>query len=168
MPTRHGGEPGPGEAGRIAPSHPSKTLRAVIPRVPDMSEQTIFPTLRYSDAPAAIEWLGRAFGFEPRMVVDGEGGTVAHAELTYNGAMIMLGSVRPPVAGEYSAVAPPAGSGSMYVVVADIDAHHERAATAGAEVVRALQDTDYGAREYSARDLEGNIWSFGTYQPWAS
>jgi uncharacterized glyoxalase superfamily protein PhnB len=133
-----------------------------------MSEQTIFPTLRYTDAPAAIEWLGRAFGFEPRMVVDSEAGTVAHAELTYRGAMIMLGSVRPPVAGEYSAVAPPAGSGSMYVVVDDIDAHHERAAAAGAEIVRALQDTDYGAREYSARDLEGNVWSFGTYRPWAT
>jgi uncharacterized glyoxalase superfamily protein PhnB len=56
----------------------------------------------------------------------------------------------------------------MYVVVEDIDAHHDRAAAAGAEVVRALQDTDYGSREYSARDLEGNVWSFGTYQPWAS
>jgi uncharacterized glyoxalase superfamily protein PhnB len=133
-----------------------------------MSEQTIFPTLRYADAPAAIEWLGRAFGFEPRMVVDGEPGTVAHAELTYNGAMIMLGSVRPPVEGEWSAVAPPAGSGSMYVVVEDIDDHHDRATAAGAEIVRALQDTEYGSREYSARDLEGNVWSFGTYQPWAT
>ena len=133
-----------------------------------MSEQTIFPTLRYQDAPAAIEWLGRAFGFEPRMVVDGDGGAVAHAELTYGRAMIMLGSVRPPAEGEWSAVAPPAGRGSMYVVVEDIDAHHDRAAAAGAEVVRALQDTGYGSREYSARDLEGNVWSFGTYQPWAS
>ncbi len=92
-----------------------------------MSEQTIFPTLRYQDAPAAIEWLGRAFGFEPRMVVDGDVGVVAHAELTYGQAMIMLGSIRPPVEGEWSAVAPPAGSGSMYVVVDDIvDAHHGR------------------------------------------
>ena len=56
----------------------------------------------------------------------------------------------------------------MYVVVEDIDAHHERATAAGAELVRALQDTDYGSREYSARDVEGNVWSFGTYQPWAS
>jgi uncharacterized glyoxalase superfamily protein PhnB len=133
-----------------------------------MSEQTIFPTLRYQDAPAAIEWLGRAFGFEPRMVVDADGGMVAHAELTYGHAMIMLGSIRPPVEGEWSAVAPPPGSGSMYVVVDDIDAHHDRATSAGAEVVRALQDTDYGSREYSARDVEGNVWSFGTYQPWAT
>jgi uncharacterized glyoxalase superfamily protein PhnB len=133
-----------------------------------MSEQTIFPTLRYRDAPAAIDWLGRAFGFEPRMVVDGPEGTVAHAELTYDGAMIMLGTARPPEADAYSKAAPPPGSSSMYVVIADPDAHHERAVAAGADVVRAPQDTDYGAREYTARDLEGNVWSFGTYQPWAS
>ena len=133
-----------------------------------MSHQTIFPTLRYQDAPAAIDWLGRAFGFEPRMVVDGEGGIVAHAELTVGEAMIMLGSIRPPVPGEYSAIAPPPGTGAMYVVVDAFDAHHDRAVAAGAEVVNPLQDTDYGSREYSARDPEGNVWSFGTYQPWAS
>ncbi len=133
-----------------------------------MSQQTIFPTLRYEDAPAAIAWLGQAFGFEARMVVDGEPGMVAHAELTYGDAMIMLGSVRAPVPGEYSAAAPPAGTGAMYVVVEEIDAHHDRATAAGAETVRALQDTDYGSREYSVRDPEGNVWSFGTYRPGSS
>ena len=133
-----------------------------------MSDQTIFPTLRYRDAPAAIEWLGRAFGFEPRMVVDGAPGTVAHAELTYGNAMIMLGTARPPESDTYSAAAPPPGSGSLYLVIKDPDAHHDRAAAAGADIVRPPADTDYGAREYSARDLEGNVWSFGTYQPWAA
>ena len=133
-----------------------------------MSDQTIFPALRYRDAPAAIEWLGRAFGFEARMVVDGAPGTVAHAELACGRAMIMLGSMRPPDADEYSAAAPPPGGTTLYVVVEDPDAHHERARAAGAEIVRALNDTDYGSREYAARDPEGNVWSFGTYQPWAS
>jgi uncharacterized glyoxalase superfamily protein PhnB len=133
-----------------------------------MSDQTIFPALRYSDAPAAIEWLGRAFGFEPRMVVDGPNDTVAHAELAYDGAVIMLGTARPPEADDYSAAAPPPGSSALYLAVADPDAHHERAVAAGAEIVRALQDTDYGSREYSARDPEGNVWSFGTYRPGAS
>lgn len=45
------------------------------------------------------------------------------------------------------------------------DAHHDRAKAAGARIVRELQDTDYGSREYSARDFEGNLWSFGTYDP---
>jgi uncharacterized glyoxalase superfamily protein PhnB len=130
-----------------------------------MSDQTIFPALRYRDAPAAIEWLGRAFGFEPRMVVDGPDGTVAHAELALGGATIMVGTARPPDADEYSAAAPPPGGTALYLVVEDPDAHHERARAAGAELVRALQDTDYGSREYSVRDPEGNVWSFGTYRP---
>jgi uncharacterized glyoxalase superfamily protein PhnB len=128
-----------------------------------MSDQTIFPAYRYRDARAAIDWLGRAFGFEPRMVVDGPNGAVAHAELVHGGAMIMLGSVR-----DGDGYAPPPGGAAAYVVVDDPDAHHERARAAGAEIVRELTDTDYGSREYSARDPEGNHWSFGTYQPWAS
>jgi uncharacterized glyoxalase superfamily protein PhnB len=133
-----------------------------------MSDQTIFPALRYRDAPAAIEWLGRAFGFEPRMVVDGADGTVAHAELDSGGATIMLGTARPPDGDEYSAAAPPPGGSALYVVVEDPDAHHERARAAGAEIVRELQDTEYGSREYSVRDPEGNVWSFGTYRPGSS
>ena len=133
-----------------------------------MSDQTIFPALRYRDAAAAIEWLGRAFGFEARMVVDGPDGTVAHAELAYDGALIMLGSARPKDSDDYSAAAPPPGGTALYVVVDDPDAHHARAREAGAEVVRALEDTDYGSREYSVRDPEGNVWSFGTYRPGAS
>jgi uncharacterized glyoxalase superfamily protein PhnB len=133
-----------------------------------MSHQTIFPALRYRDATAAIDWLGRAFGFEPRMVVDGGEGIVAHAELVLGEAMIMLGSARPADAGEYDKVAPPPGSASMYVVVPDPDARHERAHAAGAETVREPQDTEYGSREFTVRDLEGNVWSFGTYQPWAA
>jgi uncharacterized glyoxalase superfamily protein PhnB len=144
-------------------SHPSKTPAAGGRMVAAMTEQTIFPALRYRDPRAAIDWLGRAFGFEPRMVVDGAGGAVAHAELTLGRAMIMLGGVR-----DGDGYAPPPGGGAAYIVIEDPDAHHERARAAGAEIVRELTDTDYGAREYSARDPEGNHWSFGTYQPWAS
>jgi uncharacterized glyoxalase superfamily protein PhnB len=129
--------------------------------------QTIFPALHFRDAHAAIEWLVRAFGFERRMVVDGEDGAVAHAELVLGDSMIMLGSVRPPDAGGYGAVAPPPGTASLYVVVADPDAAYARAVEAGAEIVTGLENTDYGSRGFTARDPEGNVWSFGTYQPWA-
>jgi uncharacterized glyoxalase superfamily protein PhnB len=131
-----------------------------------MSEQTVFPALHYADAPGAIEWLGRAFGFE-RHVVYEEGGVVHHAELKVPGGMIMLSSVRSH-GGGYDGVAPPPGTGSTYVVVEDTDAHHARAKDAGAEIVMDLHDTDYGSRDYTARDPEGNVWSFGTYQPWAA
>ena len=131
-----------------------------------MSEQTVFPALRYTDAKAAIDWLGRAFGFEVHVSYD-EGEVVHHAELKVPGGMIMLGSVRGDST-EYQAVAPPPGSASMYVVVEDTDAHHARAKDAGAEIVMELHDTDYGSRDYTARDPEGNVWSFGTYQPWSA
>lgn len=52
-----------------------------------------------------------------------------------------------------------------HVVVADPDAHHQRAKAAGAQIIKELEDQDYGSRDYSARDLEGNLWSFGTYDP---
>ena len=55
----------------------------------------------------------------------------------------------------------------MYVVVEDPDTMHERAKAAGAEISREIEDTDYGSREFSARDPEGNAWSFGTYDPFA-
>ena len=47
----------------------------------------------------------------------------------------------------------------------DVDAHHERAVAAGAEVVMELTDQEYGSREYAIRDPGGNVWTFGTYRP---
>ena len=60
-----------------------------------------------------------------------------------------------------------AGHATMYVVVEDADAHHERARAAGAEITSELRDTDYGSRDYAAKDPEGNTWYFGTYRPLA-
>ena len=28
-----------------------------------------------------------------------------------------------------------------------------------------LTDQEYGSRDFAARDLEGNQWNFGTYEP---
>jgi uncharacterized glyoxalase superfamily protein PhnB len=122
-----------------------------------MSEHpNIFPALRYRDGNAALDWLKRGFGFEEKAVYRGDDGTIHHAELRLGAGLIMFG--------EHRDVPPP----SIYVVVADPDAHHARAAAAGAEIVRALEDMEYGSREYSARDLEGNLWSFGTYDPYTT
>ena len=129
----------------------------------------IVPTLHYRDAGAAIEWLCKAFGFAKKMVVPGEGGRVAHAELTFGNSMIMLGDAET----EYSNLVAAPAKGSpvsqgLYVVVADADAHHERAKAAGAEIVLDLTTKDYGGRDYTCRDPEGHLWTFGTYDPWAS
>jgi uncharacterized glyoxalase superfamily protein PhnB len=120
----------------------------------------VIPTLRYKDAMGAIDFLERAFGFERKAVYD-EGGTVQHAELTHGRGMVMLGTAGvgdPQFETRHS---------SVYVVVPDPDGLHEQAKAAGAEITRELQDTDYGSREFSARDPEGNVWSFGTYDPFA-
>ena len=122
----------------------------------------IFPGFRYQRAKEVMAWLEQAFGFEPHFVVDGPGDSIAHAQLKFGPGLIMLGS----------AVTDPdpqnpwdQAKWGVYVYVADIEAQYERARSAGAEIVRELQDTEYGSREFSARDPEGNLWSFGTYQP---
>jgi uncharacterized glyoxalase superfamily protein PhnB len=121
---------------------------------------TFYPSLRYEDAPAASEWLQRAFGFEEAMVVEEGKGVIAHAQLRYGDGLIMLGTERDDGWG------PHAGQSWVYVAVeGDVDEHYERARAAGAEVLREPTDQDYGSRDYSVRDPEGNIWSFGTYRP---
>ena len=125
----------------------------------------VIPTLHYADAHAAIDFLERAFGFTRRAVYDGPDGTVAHAELTFgNDGLVMLGSAREPE-GPWPARV---GAGATYVVVADPDAHHDRAVAAGAQVVMTLTDQEYGSREYAVSDPEANLWSFGTYRPGTS
>ena len=122
--------------------------------------QTNYPVIRYQDARAAIEFLGRAFGFTEHFMVAGPGDSVAHAQLRYAGNLIMVGSKADDSPGTFAA-----GPAWTYLVVQDADNHHRRAVAAGAEIVMELQDQDYGSREYTARDPEGNLWSFGTYQP---
>ena len=122
--------------------------------------QTLFPVLIYDDAQRAIDFLERAFGFE-RHEVHAENGTVGHAELRLGSEFVMLSSAG---AGD-EAFSQGAGRASLYLAVDDPDAHHARATGAGAELVRDLKDEDYGSRGYTARDPEGNLWSFGTYRP---
>jgi uncharacterized glyoxalase superfamily protein PhnB len=130
---------------------------------------SIVPTMRYEDAPRMIAWLCRAFGFEEHLVVpDGSGG-IAHAQLTLGNGMIMLGSARDDEFGKLVKTARAAGAvtQSAYVIVPGIDAHYARAKAAGAEIVRDIEDQDHGGRAYSARDPEGQLWNFGSYDPWA-
>jgi uncharacterized glyoxalase superfamily protein PhnB len=124
------------------------------------SSQTLYPLMRFTDAPAAMEFLEAAFGFTRRAVVENPDGTIAHAELSLGPSTLMLGSDRDdPRLGRR------AGQGRIYVAVDDPDAHCAQAREAGAEILDDPFDTDYGSRDYAARDLEGNQWHFGTYRP---
>ncbi|WP_086819377.1 VOC family protein [Allokutzneria sp. NRRL B-24872] len=119
-----------------------------------MTTQSVFPSLRYRDAAAAIPWLVSAFGLTERAVYADSDGVVRHAELGWQDNIIMIGT------SERST-----GAAWLYLTVADPDAHFAKAVAAGARVERDLADTDHGSREYTARDQEGNLWSFGTYLP---
>jgi uncharacterized glyoxalase superfamily protein PhnB len=129
----------------------------------------IIPSMRYRNAPAAIEWLCKAFGFEKHLAVpDGNGG-IAHAQLTFGNGMIMVSSVDGGVFGKLMKMPEEIGgceTQSAYVIVGDCDAHYARAKAGGATILREIQDEDYGGRGYTCRDLEGHIWSFGSYDPW--
>lgn len=128
---------------------------------------SIYPFLTYDDAPAAVEWLCRAFGLREVMVVPGDDGGISHAELACDGGMVMLGSSSKNTLGMKSPRALGAVNQGIYIAIADADAHYARAKAAGAEMVQDLKNEDYGSRGYTCRDPEGHLWSFGTYAPGA-
>ncbi|MBN0044119.1 VOC family protein [Streptomyces actuosus] len=123
----------------------------------------ISPTLLYTDAKAAVRQLTQAFGFTELMVLEAEDGSVTHAELAQGDGVVMLGSKGR--GGVFDTAMKDAGTAGVYVVVDDVDAHHRRAVEHGAEILMPPTDQDYGSRDYMARDVEGNVWSFGTYVP---
>ncbi|AOW12747.1 hypothetical protein LPB72_17230 [Hydrogenophaga crassostreae] len=124
----------------------------------------IHPCLTYANAPEAIGWLCRAFGFVRCLVVPGDNGTIRHSELRLGTGVVMVSSPRP-------GRAPPSTSGAncatLSVYVADPDKHLAVATAAGAKITQPLCDEAYGARGYSACDLEGHNWYFGNYRPGA-
>jgi uncharacterized glyoxalase superfamily protein PhnB len=140
-----------------------------MPSNPQNTVSTVIPAMRYRDANAAIEWLCKAFGFEKHLVIPGENGTVAHAQLTFGNGMIMLSSDRDSEFGRLMVHPDETGGAETqcaYVIVAQIDAHYLKANAAGAEILIAIADHDYGGRVYTCRDPEGHIWNFGSYDPW--
>jgi uncharacterized glyoxalase superfamily protein PhnB len=133
--------------------------------------QRIVPFIGYEDAPAAIEWLGRAFGFvENSSERYEEDGVIAHAELDLEGATIYLstptGYASPRSVRSESDLARRAYDNAWvidgyFVEVKDVEAHHGRAVAAGATILRELQEPGIGYRIYSAEDPEGHRWMFG-------
>jgi len=121
--------------------------------------QTIFPMLDYEDAPSAIDFLIRAFGFVEQNRMEGDDGTIGHAELSLEGQVVMLASVWRD--GGFSTPRELGGNHSqLFCVVSDVDAHCSKAREAGAIVIGEPQDQDYGYRTYRATDPEGHRWYF--------
>jgi uncharacterized glyoxalase superfamily protein PhnB len=118
--------------------------------------QTVFPCITFRDAHASIDWLERVLGAERAAVHEDGDGRVAHAELRIGESIVMAGDER---AGSR---ATPAGVSVIYVVVPDADAAYERARSAGADATEPV-DQDYGSRDLTVTDPDGNRWSLGTY-----
>ncbi|MEP6797947.1 MAG: MerR family transcriptional regulator [Lapillicoccus sp.] len=117
--------------------------------------------LVYDDIEAAHDHLVTVFGFGPGRLTRDEDGRVVHGELHVGDGVVWMHPASPA----YGLASPRTLGGSshcMAVFVDDVDAHHERAVAAGAEITAAPRDMDYGVREYGARDLEGGLWSFMT------
>ncbi len=127
----------------------------------------IYPTLRYHDAAAMIDWLQQAFGFTLHARY-GEGDVVDHAQLALGSSMIMIGSARDDGFCKLVGSPGPGGGKAIYIAVDDADAAYARARAAGAKIEEEPVDRDYGSREFICRDPEGNVWAFGTYWPKAS
>jgi uncharacterized glyoxalase superfamily protein PhnB len=140
-----------------------------MPAIAKQTRATVIPSLRYRNAPAAIDWLCQVFGFEKQLVVANPDGTIAHAQLSFGNGMIMLGSVADTEFGRLMKQPDEIGGAetqSSYVIVSDADLVYARAKAANAEIVREIKDEDYGGRLFTCRDLEGHLWSIGTYDPW--
>jgi uncharacterized glyoxalase superfamily protein PhnB len=142
-----------------------------MPPLAKNTKATIIPVLRYRDAPVAIEWLCNAFGFERHLVVANNDGGITHAQLTFGNGMIMLASVSKTKTTFDNLMKQPdelggAQTQTTYVVVLDVDAMYAHAKAAGAKITTEIKDEHYGGRDFSCYDLEGHLWSFGSYDPW--
>ncbi len=129
-----------------------------------VSNVTMYPILGYRDPGAAIDWLCRVFSFEPLEVMRNDDGSYAHVELRLGTGVIMPTAVEKGGDPDNPWNQPIATQG-IYVALDGLDEHYVRAVGEGAEIVRPLTETPYGSREYTAKDLDGNLWSFGTYRP---
>jgi uncharacterized glyoxalase superfamily protein PhnB len=123
------------------------------------SNPTVWLTLQAHNAPKLIDYYVDTFG----MVLAaryGEGETVDHAQLNWpeGSGGVMLGSHKPA-----AELCREPGTAGGYIVTADPNALYERIRAHGADIVRPLAETDYGANEFAVRDPEGNLWSFGDY-----
>ena len=123
---------------------------------------SLFGYLSYRDAQAAIAWL-EAIGFEITARQASDDGTVQHAELRLDDAVVMLATADadypvPPLVGRST------GNG-LYLRVEDVGAIYNAAIKAGAASVFEPEATEWGSERARVLDPEGHEWSFGSYEP---
>jgi len=127
----------------------------------------ISTALYYENGSEAIDWLCRAFGFEVRLKIEGDGGRIEHSELVYGEGLIMVAEPKPDKFAHTRAPRQVGGinTQNMMVYVDDVEAHCARAREAGAKIVTEPKTTDYGEaywsdRSYGCEDIGGHHWWF--------
>lgn len=121
----------------------------------------LIPAVSYQDPRAALAWLDKAFGFEVFMLIETADGAVAHSEMRFGDAVVMVGS---EWSADHKSPASLAGKNTQSIhiqIETDVDHHCARARAAGAEIIMEPETQFYGARSYRCRDLEGHIWTVG-------
>jgi uncharacterized glyoxalase superfamily protein PhnB len=118
---------------------------------------TVLPHIIYQNVADAIAWLTRAFGFSEHYRY---GEPVSGAQMHLGNAWVMLRRARP---GSLTPAQVGCETQSLTVFVDDVDAHFERAKSAGAKIVEHLHETEYGERQYGAEDLDGHHWLFSRH-----
>jgi uncharacterized glyoxalase superfamily protein PhnB len=131
--------------------------------------QNIVPMIAYEDAPAAMNWLVRAFGFREVMRITAPDGRVEHGELELSGEKVMVATPTPDYrspahhAEECEAasrwLAVPYVVDGVLVYVDDVDNHFTRAKVEGAQILSEVEDSPPG-RLYRVADIEGHRWMF--------
>ncbi len=129
---------------------------------PPEGNQRIIPYILYADAAAALEFLDKAFGFVERFRLPMPDGAIGHAEVGYEGNVVMLATAM-EANGHASPRDLPATHGLIVCYVDDVDAHCARARAAGAKILAEPEDQFYGDRVYRVEDPEGHQWSFHTH-----
>ena len=125
--------------------------------------------MQYRDATKAVDWLCTTFGFQPKSVYKNNGGEVLHAELQLGNALIMISPRTDSPFGRMIKTPLEIGNfntHAIYIIIEEIEAHYQKAIDEGANIVLELVEQAYGGKDYTCKDLEGFLWSFGTYNPW--
>jgi len=124
----------------------------------------LYHTMRCKDAEAMIAWLKDVLGFVERVIYRRDG-VVIHGELAFGSSILMLGQERDDAYAKQVGDAAGRRTDAVYLAVDDPEALYRTVKASGARIEMELHDTDYGSRDFSARDPEGGLWSFGTYWP---
>jgi uncharacterized glyoxalase superfamily protein PhnB len=135
----------------------------------DIDRQAVVPMLAYADGPTAMDWLAEAFGFTERTRLLDDDGRLSHGEMIAGAGLVMMATPSPQYEGPrehqehcdraraWSAV--PYVVDGVLVYVDDVDAHHQRAKTAGA-LILSEPEGGFPGRRYRVEDIEGHRWMF--------